>query len=139
MTVTERRLRHAEAEQVQQVQGEMRRVDLWPNGSVYVSFPPMDVYDEGECLRVYADLPGISREDVEISATAHTLSLKGEVRGLERGEALWKERVSGRFTRTVQLPCPIRPEAIEATFSGGLLVLMLPKAEEARPHTVEIR
>jgi HSP20 family protein len=96
---------------------------------------------EGEYL-VKASLPGIKPEDLEITYTNNTLTIKGEVReDKELDEARYhlRERRYGAFARSITLPAGVESEKIEANYEAGVLKLRLPKAEEVKPKKIAVK
>ena len=91
---------------------------------------------------VVVELPGVAKEDVKVSLEEELLTIKGERKtsGLPDG-ARWirSERSSGGFTRTIQLPHPVKADSVSAELVNGLLRITLPKAEEARPREIGIK
>jgi HSP20 family protein len=104
-------------------------------------FPPMNVYDDGESFAVRAEIPGIDPADLEIQATARALTIKGE-RKAEDGDAKVsyhrRERDHGYFNRSLNLPQPIDPDKIVASYEDGVLEVVLPKADEVRARRIQV-
>lgn len=114
---------------------------LWSNETQRTWMPPVDVRETDEAYLVAAELPGVSKEDVEITVENNVLTLRGERKwqAESNGESFHRvERSYGRFTRTFTLPRTVRPDDVEARFDDGVLYLTLPKAEEARPRRIAI-
>jgi HSP20 family protein len=104
-------------------------------------FPAVDVYEDKDSLLVRAELPGMKKEDIEISLHEGFLTLSGERKGTEKeegAETYRSERWLGRFHRTISLPCSVVPDKIKATYTDGILAVSLPKAEEAKPKQIPI-
>ncbi len=104
------------------------------------TFPPVDVYSCGDDLVVLMDLPGVQKEDVDITVTSDTLTISGRVSGGSdvEGDALWEERFTGSFSRSLKLFMPVKADDVRATFCDGVLRISLPKADDARPRSVQI-
>ncbi len=103
--------------------------------------PAVDIYETPETIITKADLPGLSREDIEIQIRDNTLSLRGERRfakDVQQENYLRIERAYGAFQRNFTLPATIQQDEIRATFRDGVLELTLPKAEEAKPKKIAI-
>jgi HSP20 family protein len=112
------------------------------NGKSGGMTPPMDVHETPDEIVVTASLPGISAEDVDITMTGQTLSLRGEFKAddrVERDQYLYRERRFGSFHRTLQLPVRVEGDQAEASFDNGILTLRIPKAEEVKPRQIQIR
>lgn len=94
--------------------------------------PRIDVVDDGDALRITAELPGMERDDVEISAEEGYLWLRGEKKLESRSEekgCYRVERAFGQFQRTIPLPEGTDIDKIQASFDKGLLTIRLPKPE----------
>ena len=103
--------------------------------------PPVDVHETPDELVVTAALPGMRADDVEITMTGQTLTIRGEFKADEtvtRDQYLVRERRSGSFSRTLQLPVRVQGDRAEATFIDGVLTLRIPKAEEVKPRQIQI-
>jgi HSP20 family protein len=104
--------------------------------------PPVDVLEKRDRIVLTAELPGFSEDQVQLRFEDGVLTLEGERRfEKEVDEARYHcvERSYGRFSRSFRLPANVDEEAITATFVNGLLVVELPKREEARPKSIRIR
>jgi HSP20 family protein len=105
------------------------------------TFPTAQIEDNGAAFVVRAEVPGLTAKDVEISATASTISLKGErkVSAPEGYGVHRNERTSYRFARTFELPSKVDADKVEATLEHGVLTVTLPKAAEARPKQITVK
>jgi HSP20 family protein len=104
--------------------------------------PALDVHETGDDIVVTAALPGLKAEDVDITITGQTLSIRGEFKAdekVERDQYLYRERRYGSFNRQLQLPIRVQGEAATATFEDGLLKLTIPKAEEVKPRQIQVK
>jgi len=106
---------------------------------------PIDMFERQDELIVMAAVPGAKPEDVDISVTSDTLTIRATIHGeMEKEEAAnWNwylhELQSGQFTRTVSLPFPVSPDQAEAKFENGLLRLRLPKSPAAMPKRIKVQ
>jgi HSP20 family protein len=103
--------------------------------------PVMDVYEEGDNLVVEAHLPGTKPEDLDLNVEQGVLTISGRTESeQERKERnyLLREKRSGRFTRSLQLPSGYNTENCQANFEQGVLRLTFPKAEEAKRRRIQI-
>lgn len=91
---------------------------------------------------VCLDMPGIPKDKINVQVEGNLLMVSGE-REEERKEKeksdYFKERSYGRFERTIQLPTTIQTDKIEANYKDGVLTLVLPKEEKAKPKQIEIK
>jgi HSP20 family protein len=104
--------------------------------------PALDVHETGDEIVVSAALPGLKPEDVDITITGQTLSIRGEFKAdekVERDQYLYRERRYGTFHRQLQLPVRVQGDAASATFEDGVLTLTIPKAEEVKPRQIQIK
>ncbi len=101
---------------------------------------PLDVYTTPEEIVIVASLPGLTPDEVDITIDGDRLTIRGELRPpLQNVDYLFQERACGPFSRTLTLNVPVNAEQAEATFENGVLTLTLPKAEESRPKTIEVK
>jgi HSP20 family protein len=111
---------------------------LWSRPAAGV-FPLMNVTEAKENYYVRAELPGLKADELDISVTGDTLSISGE-RKLpaedEKAQYHRREREAGRFSRIVSLPGRIDTGKVEAHCTDGVLTVVLPKAEEAKPKQI---
>jgi len=106
------------------------------------SAPALDVHQTADEIVVTAALPGLKAEDVDITITGQTLSLRGEFKGddeVKRDQYLYRERRFGSFHRQVQLPVRVQGDQANATFEDGVLTLSIPKAEEVKPRQIQVK
>ena len=104
--------------------------------------PAVDVSETDEEYRVSVELPGLSREDVELTIDRGRLTITGEKKGGEREEKenyVRVERSYGSFSRSIALPRTVNQDAVEATFKEGILTVRLPKTEKEHGKRVEIK
>lgn len=119
--------------------------ELWrPLREFEFKVPAVDVYDEGEAIVVKAELPGLTKDQVEVQISDRTLTIKGEKKRSEdvrESDYYRSERMYGAFTRTLSLPVEVKADAATATFKDGVLEIRLPKTEEPgkRPRKIEIQ
>jgi len=102
---------------------------------------PLDISENENEFIVKASLPGVRPEDVQITAHGDTLTIRGEIKEeQEKKDEHYhlRERRFGQFQRTVSLSTPISAEKAQANFENGVLTLVLPKAEEAKPNQIKI-
>jgi HSP20 family protein len=103
--------------------------------------PALDVFEDKDNLVVKAELPGMKKEDIEISLHDGSLSVSGERKSESRSESPEfhrSERFFGRFQRTVSLPTPVNAEKVKAQYKDGILTVTLPKTEEAKPKQIDV-
>jgi len=103
--------------------------------------PAVDIAESDEALTLYAELPGLAKEDVEITLEDNVLTIKGE-RKFAREESKESyhriERAYGVFHRSFHLPSNVRSDKVQARFDNGVLRIDIPKQEEAKPRKIAI-
>jgi HSP20 family protein len=106
------------------------------------SVPAVDMYQTDNEIVVKAALPGIKADEVQINITGDVLTLKGEVKQQEdvkeKAYHIHEQRW-GTFERTLVLPANVVADKAKADFENGILTITLPKAEEAKPKTINIK
>jgi len=105
------------------------------------TFPLMNVYDSKDTIIVTAELPGITKDQVNITVADGVLTLSGETKPLAKAKGMAvvrQERSEGEFEKTFRIPAKVKQDAIAASFANGILTITLPKAEEAKPKTIFI-
>ena len=104
--------------------------------------PAVDVFEESGAIVVKADLPGLTRKDIEIKLIENTLEITGEKKSAEkvdRRDYLKVERSYGKFSRTLRLPEGLDAEHVSATFTEGVLEVRIPRIESKRVvHNIAI-
>lgn len=120
---------------------------IWPAsaGDKGRALAPIDAYVTDDDVVILAAIPGVTAADIEISIEKNTITLKGEVPSVVRSghakDASWylHELPSGSFHRSLTLPVEVDASKAEATFDSGVLRLTLPKAEAAKPRTIQVQ
>jgi HSP20 family protein len=95
--------------------------------------PAVDVAEDDQKFELYADLPGVKQEDLDIQVEKDVLTIRGERKLERRGE-----RVAGAFSRAFTLPKHVDVEKIAASLKDGVLTLTLPKRPEAQPRQIKV-
>ena len=111
-------------------------------GDVGAGLLPLDVYQTDNDVVIKATIPGIAPEEVDISITGDTVTIKGEQKEeteVKDEDYMLKERRYGSFSRSVSIPVSVKSDKADATFDNGVLKLTLPKAEEIRPKQIKIK
>ena len=101
--------------------------------------PALDLYQTHDNFVAQVELPGMRKEDIEISLHDGTLTIAGE-RKLESGaeNVQRSERYIGKFRRSITLPARVEPNNVTASYRDGILTVTLPKAEEAKPKQIKV-
>ncbi len=128
------------------IQGEVNR--LFPDFSgddtetgVAKLTPAVDLVDTKDDVIVKVELPGIKKEDVDITLHDDLLTIKGEKKAEKEekeGSRYYFERRYGSFARTITLPVNVKSDEIKAKFTDGVLEVTLPKAEEEKSKEIKV-
>jgi len=103
--------------------------------------PKVDIYETDNSYVLNAELPGLTKEEINIDVNDNTLTLKGEKKfeeKVEKDNYVRVERHYGSFSRSFVLSEDVNPEAIKASYKEGVLELTLPKKEEAKPKEIKV-
>ena len=115
----------------------VRSSQLW-NGWT----PAFDIHEDKDRVIVKADLPGLKREDIDVSLHDGVLTVSGERKAAKETENTTvhrAERFFGTFQHSVALPAPVAADKIEALYKDGILTITLPKTEEAKPKRIDVK
>ncbi|MFC1909714.1 Hsp20/alpha crystallin family protein [Chloroflexota bacterium] len=119
--------------------------NIWDSSKPYTLdtnlVPHTDIYEENDQLVMKTELPGISKEDVNITLQGDRLTIKAEKKEVvvEDAACYTRERQYGQYLRSVTLLFPVKEDKISATFENGVLELRLSKAEESKAKKIEIK
>ncbi len=105
------------------------------------NFPPADVTEDGNAYTVTVEIPGIRREDIQLSVQDNTLSLRVTKTSDMKDEGKnyrHVERFYGTFERHFPFASAVDPNKVRATYKDGILEIVLPKAENARERRIEV-
>lgn len=103
--------------------------------------PKLDIIERDNEVVVRAELAGVNKEDIEVSVTDNTVTIRGctkEEHKEEKGDYFRSEIKRGEFARTASLPCEVDGDAAKAGFKDGMLELVIPKIERAKRRTIKV-
>jgi HSP20 family protein len=103
--------------------------------------PALDVQEDKDKFTVHVELPGLKREDIEVSLQEGALVISGERKSekIEEGAEIHRqERFYGKFQRALTLPEPVAADAVKADYKDGVLTVTLPKTEESKPRKIDV-
>lgn len=118
-----------------------RRSDWLQSGpSASGSYPPLNIFRKGDDFTLVAELPGISSSDLDIQVKGRTVRLSGSkpVKYPEKASIHRRERLQGRFDRSITLPVEVDPDRAAAEYRDGILAVTLPRAERDKPRSIRI-
>jgi HSP20 family protein len=104
------------------------------------SYPPLNVFRKGDDLVMIAEVPGIGRSDLDVQVKGNTIRLSGAktVKYGDKASVHRRERLSGRFDRSITLPVQVDAEGVKAECRDGILAVFLPRAERDKPRSIKI-
>jgi HSP20 family protein len=104
------------------------------------TYPLINVFQQGHDFVAIVELPGVAKESLDVQAQENTIRISG-TKTVDYGEEVSvhrRERVDGRFDRTITVPIEIDPDGIKAEYRDGILALFIPRAESDKPRTIAI-
>jgi HSP20 family protein len=134
-------------DELERLRRQMDRLsDLWSGTTLAERaagvFPLINATEDRENYYIRAELPGIKAEELDISVTGNSLSLSGERKIPAEDEKVKyhrREREAGQFSRMITLPSQIDSTKVEARCADGILTVVLPKAESAKPKQISVK
>src|SRR5438046_6631978 len=104
------------------------------------SFPPLNVFRQGEDIVVIAEVPGVRKSDLQIEVKGRTIRIAGakSVGYGEKASIHRRERLAGRFDRAITLPVEVDADQVKAECRDGILALYLPSAESDKPRAIQL-
>ena len=132
LSVLQDRINRVFNEQLHRGEGETAAGRAWA--------PVVDILETSNDLVVRAELPGMSRDDIDIEVTAESLTISGERTFDEasREKYIRVERPYGAFRRSFSIGVPVQPDKVKASYKDGILEVSIPKAEEVKPKKIKI-
>ncbi|MCX7727437.1 MAG: Hsp20/alpha crystallin family protein [Chitinispirillaceae bacterium] len=128
--------------EMERLRREVNRLFSDTVGSVFTTtYPLVNIYEDKDNVVVTAELPGMNKENINITYNEGILTISGKrelPEYVKKMTAIRQERATGSFEKTVRIPVKIEQEKITASFTDGILTITLPKAEEAKPKTIHI-
>ena len=104
--------------------------------------PALDVAETETSVIVKADLPGLEAKDIDVSLRGDILTIKGEKKAENEEKTKSYHRVErhyGSFERSVRLPATVKADQVEASFKAGVLHIEMPKTEESKQKSIQIK
>jgi HSP20 family protein len=106
-------------------------------------YPLINLHEDKDIVYVEALAPGLDPATLNVSVVRNTVTISGEKKGIPdtiKSDAVHREeRAAGRFTRTLELPVEVDDNKVQAEYKNGLLLLTLPKAEQAKPKQISVQ
>jgi len=113
-------------------------LDLWEGQT---KAPLVDIYEENDAIVVKAEIPGLKKEEIDISISDDAITLSGkkkDVKEVKKENFYQKEIREGSFLRTLSLPCRVDREKVKASYKDGMLEVVLPKAAEEKKKEFKV-
>lgn len=104
--------------------------------------PALDLYENKDNVLVKVEVPGLKKEDIDVSLEEGVLTISGERKSEQKSEETEtrrSERFTGQFSRSVALPAEVKADEVTAAYNDGVLTVTLPKAEAAKPKQIEVK
>ena len=105
-----------------------------------ISYPQVEMTDRGDSTVITAELPGVDKNEVELTVLKGTLIIAGEKKVPVEEDATYirHERPHGKFRRLIDMPYSVDRDKTSASYKDGILTIILPKAEEAKPKQIVV-
>ena len=122
---------------------EIAQGGRWPRGRFWqqAEYPKIDFAETDKAITVTAELPGVNRDELQITVSDDMLTIKGEKhqeKEKEEGRYHRTERYYGSFQRSFSLPCEVESQKVDASFDNGVLTIRMPKSKAARQKVKHI-
>ena len=119
------------------------RASEWPVPEAVTTawLPLVDIFEEPDAIRLVAEVPGVRPSDVKITVEDNLLTIRGTKEQVpeEKAEKVHRyERTYGAFERSFTLPTTVDPQHIKAAYEVGVLTVILPKVEKAKPREIKL-
>jgi len=128
--------------ELRHIQDEMNRFFDWTWRPGATEYPTLNVWSNEDDVVVQAEVPGFAPEDIDVSVVQNTLTLRGSRKPeeLKEGETYHRrERWTGKFVRSLELPFEVDSGKVEAEYKNGILSIKLPRAEEHKPKKIAVK
>jgi len=103
--------------------------------------PNVDIFEKGNELVIQVEIPGVDKQDIDLTITDDRLIIKGEIKkpeGISEEDYILNERNYGPFSRTINLPADVDKSSVKANLKNGLLEIVILRKEEAKPREIKI-
>lgn len=113
----------------------------WKPSEKGAATPAIDIIDKNNEVVVRAEMPGVKKEDIDISFQDNALTVKGEIKeddGVKDENYAYSERNYRYYARSISIPFKVNPDRIKASLKDGLLTIQFPKAEELQPKKISV-
>lgn len=113
-------------------------LDPGPSGSG--GYPPMNVFRKGDDFIIITEIPGMKKSDLDVQVKGNTVRIAGSksVSFPEKAAVHRRERLAGKFDRAISLPVQVNPDGVKAEYRDGILAVLLPRAEQDKPRSIQV-
>lgn len=127
--------------ELDRVFGTLRGDTLFGGLPTAYAYPPLNAWEDGNAFFVEAEVPGMRMEDIELSVVGNELTIRAtrKLGAPEGATHLRRERFTGEFTRSIALPSVVDAGRVEAVLRDGVLLVTLPKPEEAKARRITVK
>jgi HSP20 family protein len=110
-------------------------------GQTGVQSPPVTIWETDDAFYAALLAPGLDENSIVVTIQEDTLSVEGELKFQppEDARTIWQEFGQTRFQRSLRFGTPVDRDRVEATYRNGMLLLTVPKSEEAKPHQIRVQ
>ena len=119
-----------------------RLMNYYSPGQAAAAYPALNIWASDEGHFITAEMPGVRADELEISIEGDTLTIQGERSAdqvPEDAQYHRRERIHGKFSRSIQLPFAVDSKQVEASFTDGVLKITMPRVEAEKPRKIEIK
>ncbi len=136
-------MRYSPFKEIEMLEKEINKMfnDFFGTVGVSYEYPLIDMIDTNDAILVYAEIPGVNKDDIKVKIHNDVLTISGERKEPElpeKANCLIREREFAKFMRSVRLPYPVDVNKVSAEYKDGILKITLPKREEFKQKEIQI-
>lgn len=136
-------IRYSPIKEMEMLEKEINKMfdNLFGTDRASYEYPPIDMIDTNDAILVYAEIPGVNKDDIKVKVHRNVLTISGERKEPELSEnanCLIREREFNKFMRSVRLPYPVDVNNVSAEYRDGILKITLQKKEEFKQKEIQI-
>lgn len=136
-------MRYSPFKEIEMLEREINKMfnDFLGTIGVSYEYPLIDMVDTNDAILVYAEIPGVNKDDIKVKIHNDVLTISGERKEPElpeKANCLIREREFNKFMRSVRLPYPVDVSKVSAEYKDGILKITLPKKEEFKQREIQI-
>jgi HSP20 family protein len=136
-------MRYSPFKEIEMLEREINRMfnDFFGTVGVSYEYPLIDMVDTNDAILVYAEIPGVNKDDIKVKIHNDVLTISGERKEPElpeKANCIIREREFSKFIRSVRLPYPVDVNKVSAEYKDGILKITLPKKEEFKEKEIQV-